>query len=157
MKLTSRLAKLKQDKQSKQAGPKTPLHEGGLFSSSTWILLALCLVLAGVGTLAVFEFFIWNKVPPELVGFWEVESGPQKGGSFEFFRNGTLEFNLKENKRQISHKTRVAVKDKQLLTTTRDPQTRQEKTNTIMIRELTADSLILEFENGDVLSFVRLE
>ncbi|MBI3407237.1 MAG: hypothetical protein HY040_02635 [Planctomycetes bacterium] len=157
MKLSSRLERLKQDKQSKQAGHKSGLHERGMLSPATWLLLTLCLVLAGVGTLAVYEFFIWNKVPPELVGFWEVEEGPQKGASFEFFRKGEMEIHMKNKKKDISHKTRVVVKDKTILSTSKNPQTRVEKTSPIMIRELTADSLILEFEGGEVLNLVRLE
>src|SRR5438045_3569065 len=98
MKLTSRLAKLRRDSDRKRRDKTHGPHEGGLFALSTWILLALCLALAGVGTLAIFEFLVWNKVPPELVGFWEVDEGPQKGASFEFFGKGAMEIHMKNNK-----------------------------------------------------------
>jgi hypothetical protein len=47
------------------------------------------------------------------------------------------------------------VEDRTLWTTTQNPSTRQESTRKSTIRELTAKSLILEFENGDVLRLVR--
>src|SRR5262245_26314915 len=113
MKLSSKLQILKQEKHSKQAGPK-PDHTGGVFAVSTWVLIGLCLLLIGVGALAYFEFFVWNKIPPELAGFWEVEEGPQKGGTFEFFRGGTMEVHLKSKKKEVTYKTQATVKDKTL-------------------------------------------
>jgi hypothetical protein len=157
MKLFAKLAKLKQQRKSNRAGPKPGSHERKRLAPSTWVLVALCLVLAGLGTLAVFEFFVWNKIPPELVGMWEVQEGPQKYGTFEFSRNGTMDVRLKTNKRDVTHKTRVAVRDRTLLMTAKDPQTREDKTSASIIRELTADTLILELERGDVLRMVRVE
>ena len=59
-------------------------------SALKWTFVALCLVLVGLTTIAVLEFYVWTKVPPALTGKWKV----QEGGSsavFEFFRNGTLQ------------------------------------------------------------------
>jgi hypothetical protein len=120
-------------------------------------LLGLCLVVAGLGTLAVFEFFVWNKVPPELVGYWEVTEGPQKGGTFEFFREGRMEVRLKSKKRTVTHKAPIVVRGKTLVEIARQPLTGDETASQSIIHELTAQTLILESERGDVLSMVRIE
>ena len=117
--------------------------------------------LVSTSTLIANEFVVWNKIPPELAGLWEVEDGPLKRSTFEFFRNGDFEQTLKVNskgmKRDVARKTRVALKDKTLLMITKDTQTRKETTAEANIRELTADTLILELEQGDVLRLVRIE
>jgi hypothetical protein len=154
MKLSARMAKLRKRKPAHAAADSRPPFA---VSASTWVLLGLCLALGGVGTLAVYEFFIWTKVPPELVGLWEVDEGPQKGGTFEFFRDGTMEVLLKAKGKTVTHKTQVSVRGKTLFMTTRDPLTREESTNEGMIRELTRDTLIVELERGDVLKMMRIE
>jgi hypothetical protein len=161
MKLSSKLEKLKQrlQRRKKQAA-KEAGHTAGrpaLPAASTWVLLGLCLLLAGLGTLAVFEFFVWTRVPPELVGLWEVEEGPQKGGTFEFFRDGTMEVHLQAKKRTVGYKMRVAVRDKTLVITPKGSQSPENTPAESIIRELTADTLILELEKGDVLKLVRIE
>src|SRR5579862_911113 len=122
MKLSSSLRKLKQEKVSQQGISKP---RGPMLTTSTWVLLGLTFVLAGFGTWAVFDFIVWNKVPPELVGLWEVEQGPQKGATFEFFRDGVMEVQMRRNKKEISHKAQVAVRDKTLLMTSKNPLTRK--------------------------------
>src|SRR5262245_38096387 len=118
MKLTSKLQRLKQQKLSKQADANAEPRGNGL-SLSTWILVFLFLTLIGVGTLAGFEFLVWNKIPPELAGLWEVEDGPLKRSTFEFFRDGSMEQTLKVNakgiKRNVAQKMHVALKDKTLM------------------------------------------
>src|SRR5262245_57139713 len=156
MKLSEKLQHLKQERAAKQAGAKSG-GVSGMFAASTWVLLGLILLLGGVATLAYLEFFVWNKIPPALAGLWEVEEGPRKGGTFEFFRKGVMEVHLKDRKKAVTHKTRVAVRDKTLLITAQDPKTGDETTNEGTIRELTADTLILELERGDVLRMVRVD
>src|SRR5579859_1384560 len=114
MNLSSRLEKLKQKRAAQdRAAPKAAGGRRSL-APSTWVLLGLGLALAGVSTLAVYEFFVWTHVPPELVGLWEVDEGPQKRGTFEFFRDGTMEVHLTANKKHVAHKARVTVKDRTL-------------------------------------------
>jgi hypothetical protein len=155
MKLSSRLEKLKQ-KRAVHDGASSPETKRALLAPSSWILLGLALVLAGVSTVAVYEFFVWTKVPPELVGLWEVEDGPQKRGTFEFFRDGTMEVHLMANKKHVTHKTRVTVKDRTLSIAGQGLFAR-DSTSECAIRELTAATLILELERGDVLKMVRVE
>jgi uncharacterized protein (TIGR03066 family) len=152
MKLATKLAKLQQRKH-RQDKPGRP--QGRTFGLRGWAWVALCLTVAGAGTFAVFEFFIWNKVPPALVGKWQVEEGPEYGGTFEFSRHGTLEVRLKSQGQEFNLKSRVTVKGKTLRTTPQNSFARQEETRQWTILELTADSLILEMENGQVLKMVR--
>jgi len=148
-------ATLKQRKQTihKQCKPGQP--QGGKFARWHWAMLGLGLLLVGGGTWAALEFFVWNKLPPALVGKWEVQGGPLSGGTFQFFRNGTLETRLKKDKTYFTLRASVAVEDKTLLTTTQDSQTGREQTRKSTIRELTAISLAIELEDGAVLKMVR--
>jgi hypothetical protein len=160
MKLSSKLQKLKQELKQKKALQDAASRldgPGAFFAPSTWILLGLLVVLGGLGTWAGFEVFAWNKVPAGLVGLWEVEEGPQKGGTFEFFRDGTMEVHLKSKKGTVTHKTQVSVRDKTLVIVAQGLQGHEELTRDCIIRELTAETLILELEQGDVLKFVRIE
>jgi hypothetical protein len=154
MNLASRLEKLKQRKLSRRSQADNGAGATAWLSSSTWVLLGLCLALGGVGALAVSDYLV--KVPRELVGLWEVEEGPQKGATFEFFRNGAMEVVMRGKKGEVAHKTRVAVRDKTLRVTAKGTQATEDNTGESIIRELTADTLILE-EKGNVLKMVRIE
>ena len=156
MKLSDKLQILKHKKAPGETGP-APERTGIGIAPSTWVLLGLFLILGGVGTLFVFEFFIWTKVPPALVGYWEVNEGPQKGGSYDFFRNGTAEVLVKTRKGEVTYKAQVVVRHKTLVETVKDRETGERATRKSIIRELTADSLILELEKGNVLKMVRIE
>src|SRR5262245_58878156 len=93
MKLATKLTALKQRKQTER---KSGHDKGGTFGLWHWTVLALCLLLVGGGTWAVFEFFIWTRLPSDLVGKWMVQAGPMSGGTFEFSRNGALETRIKD-------------------------------------------------------------
>ena len=157
MNLTSRLEKRKEQKRLQRGEPHPRTGAGGWLCTSTWILLGLSLALAGVGTLAVLEFTLWNKVPPALVGLWEVQEGPQKDSTYEFFRNGTMEVWRQSKKKDVVHKMQVTVRGRTLVTREVNPLNREESKDESKIRELTANTLILEHEKGDVLKMVRLE
>ena len=155
MKLSDKLQILKHKKAPGETGP-TPERTGIGIATSTWILLGLFLILGGVGTLFVFEFFIWTKVPPALVGLWEIDEGPPKGSTFDFSRSGEMEF-IPNVGKQKPHRARVVVRDKTLVIMEKDPRTGGKIKTEYTIRELTADTLILEPEKGDALKMVRLE
>jgi uncharacterized protein (TIGR03066 family) len=146
---------MKRRHQAHQPKQRDRRPTGGILGLPLWLWLAFVVTVAGGGTLAVFELFVWNKVPPELVGQWDVEGGPLSGGTFDFSRNGDLEMRVKKQGKEISLKGRVVVEDKTLLTTTRNGLTGQEETTKSTIRELTARSLIIELESGDVLKMAR--
>src|SRR5262249_32674194 len=100
-------------------------------------------------------FFVWSRLPADLVGKWVVEGGPQDGATFDFSRNGTLEAHLNDKGMTRILQATVAVKDRTLLVTTRNPHTRQDETRSCVIRELTDRSLIVEFEKGEVFRMAR--
>jgi hypothetical protein len=157
MKRTSPMQKFDQNKRAKGSNAAVGARGTAICSPSTWLLLGLFLGLAGVGALAILEFTIWNEVPPALVGLWEIQEGPQQDSTFEFFRNGTLEVHLQEKKKDVPYKTQVHMRGRTLVEIKKDPFTREQKTSESLIRELTADTLILETEKGDVLKMVRIE
>jgi uncharacterized protein (TIGR03066 family) len=127
-----------------------------------WLVLALCLLLAGGATgavtaWAVSEGILFSKIPRDLVGKWVVQGGPQDGATFDFFRSGDMVARLNNNGTAVVLKARVAVEGKKLLTTTRNPHTDKDETNTSTIRELTRDSLVLETARGEVFRLSRAE
>jgi len=156
MKLSAKLAKLRQRKRASASGKPSEAPSSAL-AASTWVLIALALLLACVGTLTALEFFVWNKIPPGLVGVWEFSDGPQKHGTFEFSRNGTMELRTYNKKKPLTTKALVTVRDKTLFITEKALLTREETTTEGIIRELTADTLILELQKGEVLRMVRVE
>jgi hypothetical protein len=155
MKFSLQLAKVQQHKRGKNATPAAASARATRWTRWHWAWLAVGLLLAGSSTLAVFEFFIWNKVPPELVGTWDVEEGPLSGGTFAFSRNGNLQMHFKKQGKDIALRGRVAVEDRTLFTTTQNALAGHEETTTSVIRELTARSLIIELDSGDVLKMGR--
>lgn len=146
---TTKARKHKSDKavQPQPAPRKEPT--GAMFPR--WALIVLCLLVTAGSTWAVFEFVVWNTLPAELVGKWEVTEGPQRGAIFNFSRNGTLEahFQSADPDKMNVMQASVTVEDKKLLVTTRNPNTKQNETRACLIRELTAKTLVVEFEQGE--------
>jgi hypothetical protein len=77
------------------------------------------------------------------------------GGTFTFTRDGILAIHAEDKGKDYTVHARVAVEGKTLRMTTRDPVSRQEQTRTSTVQELTATSLVLELENGQVLRMAR--
>jgi len=157
MKLMKRLAELK-----KQAGNKA----GALSQSSRvtepfpfrrWAFLGLLLLLAGAGTWAVFEFVIWNKVPAELVGKWEITEGPKEyaEASFRFFRNGYMEGRVNVGEHLNIIKSTIRVRGKNIIVTSKHPKTGEETVQVQKIRILTESDLVVEDGNGNLLKMKR--
>ncbi len=135
----------RQSAQGKAAKPLLP----------RWVVLALCLLLAGGGTYAFCTqgiYFIWPKLPLELVGKWEVSVGPHRGDIFEFSRNGHLEAHINRPNSDLMDVmlASCAVDNKKLLVTTRNPHTGRDDTKSCSIRELTSSSFVVEFDSGEV-------
>src|SRR5262245_34773432 len=148
MSLSSNLAALKKRK-STAATPRE--QETGKFGLPRWAWIVLGLLLAAGGTLAVFEFFIWNKVPAALIGTWEVQAGSLSGGTFEFSRSGVLRM----RHRNADVQWHVSVEGKTLLMTTQRAHTGSERTQRGIIQRITANSVERETEKGEGLKMVR--
>jgi uncharacterized protein (TIGR03066 family) len=157
MKLSTRLAQLKRQKQVRQPAATPASPQRGKVRVKRWALVSLGLLLAGGGAWAALEAFVWNKLPTALVGTWTVQGGPMAGGTFTFARDGTLAIYAEEQGKDYIVTGRVTVDGQTMLTTTQEPRTRREQTRMSTIRELTATSLVLELENGQVLRMVRKE
>jgi hypothetical protein len=155
MKLSSRLEVLKRQQQTRHRARGFVRTQPGKRRSWRWAMVAACLVLAGVGTWAVLENFVWTKIPPALVGQWEVTGGPMSGGTFSFSRNGSLAIQGIDQGSTYAINSRTVVVGKTLLMTSQDPNSGQEQTRKCTIQELTVTSLVLELEGGQVLRLVR--
>jgi hypothetical protein len=153
MKLSSKLARLKLQKAKETASVPSEARTKGAVRN--WIALIVCLLFAAGGTWAVLEIFVWHKLPPALVGAWEVQGGPMQGGTFEFLGDGTLTIRTNHGP---DVKARAAVDGKTLATTitaAQNPGMLRDETRKSTIRELTPNSLVLELERGDVLKMAR--
>ena len=153
--MNSKPMKMSRRQRARQAKTADGPCGSGMLGLPIWVWVAFALIVAGSGTLAVFELAYWNDVLPELVGTWDVEEGPLAGGVFRFSRNGNLEIRLQQKGKETQLDGHVVVDDKTLRTTTRAPLSGQEETTQSIIRELTARTLILELESGDVLKMGR--
>ena len=81
----------------------------------------------------------------------------QDGSTFDFSRSGTLEAHINAQGYDHPLNATIAVEDKQMRITTRNPHNNQDETRTCLIRELTADSLIVEFEKNETFKMVRVK
>jgi hypothetical protein len=122
----------------------------------TLLFLAIAIAVAA-STFALFEYVIWAKIPPALVGKWVVEGGDQDGATFDFSRNGKMlgRINVANNTHWIN--ARVRVEDDFLITTTWHPQTGQENTTKQTIRTLDDQTLNLVDQRGQILRLVRAD
>jgi uncharacterized protein (TIGR03066 family) len=148
---------VKPARQLTKTPPPAPAKSARPTLLPTWLVLGLCLLLAGGGTWAAAEFFFFSKLPPELVGKWVVRGGPQDGATFDFFRGGSMEAHLNNNGMEVVIKARATLEGKTLLTTTQNPHTKQDETTTSTIRELTRDTLVIETKQGEVFRMTRAE
>jgi hypothetical protein len=107
------------------------------------VVLAVSVVMAGGGTWAFLHFYLWNRLPAALVGKWEVVEPPSmRGGTFEFFRSGTLEVYHADSGSLL--RAHAVLTGKTLSTTTRQETSGHQDTKHSTIRELTDTTLVLE-------------
>jgi uncharacterized protein (TIGR03066 family) len=147
----------KSNKQMRRA-EQTPLPAktaGG--NARRWVFLGLGLVLAAGASWAVMEFVVWNKLPSELVGKWEVVQGPPKykEAVFEFYRSGKMVGHLNDNGNLRIMKADVRVEGDKLHITTRRPSTGEEHVSVQTIRTLNDKELVVADER-EIVKMVRM-
>jgi uncharacterized protein (TIGR03066 family) len=148
-------------KTAKQRPPQKKPQDNAPSSSTygkRWIFAALCLAVAG-GTWAFFEFVVWNRLPSELVGRWEVIQGPKeyKDAVFEFHRSGKMIGYLNENEKVGLLKAEIRIEGDKIYSTTHQRQTGQEATTVQTIRSLTAREFVVEDSKGIRTHMRRIE
>ena len=130
-----------------QPGPVTRPSSG--FGRKALLVIPLLLLAVG-GTWAFFEFVVWNRLPSELVGRWEVTQGPReyKDAVFEFYRSGKMIGYLNENDKVGLIKAEIRIDGDKIYSTTRHQQTGQERTTVQTIRTLTSREFVVEDAKG---------
>jgi uncharacterized protein (TIGR03066 family) len=118
------------------------------------VLLVLCFVGAALGSWALFERLMPNKLPAELLGKWVVQGGEQDGATFDFYRNGTMVGRVNVQGREGIINASVRVEDNVLFATTVNPHTKAEDST---ILRLDAAELVLEDDRGQRLRMQRAE
>jgi uncharacterized protein (TIGR03066 family) len=127
-------------------------------SPKRWAVLGLGLVLACGGTWAFMEFVIWNKLPSELVGDWEVVQGPPeyKDAVFEFYRSGKMVGRLNDRGNLRIMNAYVQVEGDKIFITTRRPSTGEEHVSVQTVRSLNDRELVVADERGEIMRMRRM-
>jgi hypothetical protein len=122
-----------------------------------WALLGLCLLLAGGATWAFMEFVVWNNLPGELVGAWEVVQGPPeyKQAEFQFYRSGKMVGHFNDSGRDRPIHAEVRVEGDKLYITTRRPTTGEEHVSVQTIRIMNGKELVVADERGIIIKMAR--
>src|SRR5262245_25998950 len=111
-----------------------------------WLILLLCLAGSAAASYVVFKYVV-VKIPPELVGTWEVTQGPLRGATLELRRDGSAVATRTERGQKMVTDQSVRVDGKSLFLTTTDEKTGKDDTVTQTIVELTADTLVIRDED----------
>jgi len=131
------------------------------FGKIAFIVISLLLLAAGAtaGTWAFFEFVVWNRLPSELVGRWEVIQGPReyKDAVFEFHRSGKMIGYLNQNEKVGLLKAEIRIEGDKIYSTTHQQETGQEATTVQTIRSLTAREFVVEDPKGNRTHMRRIE
>jgi uncharacterized protein (TIGR03066 family) len=114
-------------------------------SRGLWPWLLLCLVGSGAVSYLVFKFIVVPSVPQELVGTWQVTTGPLQGATLEFRQDGTAIAVKQERGKPETTRSSAEVRGKRIFLTTRDGGT--EDTVVQRILKLTADELVIRDED----------
>src|ERR1039457_2618563 len=127
-------------------------------SSLRWVVLGIGLLLAAGAAWAVMEFVVWNNLPRELVGTWEVVHGPPeyKDAVFEFHRSGKMVGRLNDNGNLRIMNAEVRVEEDKLFITTRHRRTGEENVSVQTVRKLTDRELEVADERGRVIKMARI-
>jgi hypothetical protein len=120
------------------------------------VLLVVSALGLCAATWAFFEFVVWNRLPADLVGKWVVAEGPLEGDHFDIFRSGTMIGKVNQGGFEGIITATIRLDGKRIYSTTRHPQTGQEKTTVQIIRTLTPTELVLEDEQGKLLKMERV-
>jgi uncharacterized protein (TIGR03066 family) len=129
-------------------------------TKSEWkrrLALVVVMLLAAGSAWAFFEFVIWNELPSEVVGKWEIADGPHTGDTFEFYRNGSMVGTIYPNGKEGKINARVKLDGKKLFFTSNSQETGQVTTQVQAIRTLTSRQMVMEDEQGQVLKMERVD
>jgi len=140
-------SKTKQQRKNKHEKP-TPQTPPGIFRRS-YLIMAVGMLAAGVGTWALFEYVIWNPIPSELLGKWIVTEGPDEGGTIDFYRGGTMVAHVNLNGKLGIIEAKVRVEDGKIIATLRNELTGEMGTRVQTIKQLDRWRLVLEDERGN--------
>jgi hypothetical protein len=152
----------KWDKQARKGPTPAPLVKNAGGNGMRWIVLGLGLILATIGSWALMEFVVWNKVlwgelPGELMGKWVVTEGPDEGGTIDFYRNGTMVAVVNLQGKTGVVNARIRVEDKKIHATVTNRDTGEEGTRVQTIKILTNQRLVLEDERGNPIRLKKAE
>ncbi len=146
--------KLKKHADKKPVAPAPATPPADTLSPLYKLALGLCLVGAGLGTWAVFEFVVWNALPAAFVGKWVVVGGPEDGATFDFYRSGAMVGNVNVKGKNAAVFANVRVEDQKIYTTTINPNTNRPDVHVQRILLFT-DKLVIEDEKGQRLVMER--
>jgi uncharacterized protein (TIGR03066 family) len=122
-----------------------------------WLLLAGVFLVVAAVSAGVLEYVVRSTLPSALVGKWIVETGGQKGATFDFGRDGTMVCRINVEGRVDVVEGHVRVEGHKMHTTARNHYTGRDDTGIQTIRSLTERELVVEDDRGEVVRMVRVE
>jgi uncharacterized protein (TIGR03066 family) len=120
-----------------------------------WVVPLLCVTVAAVATFALFEYLILSKVPRAMLGKWVVVEGEMEGATLEFFRDGRMLAKVNMQGKEGVIKAQVEVDGQTMRSTTVNPFTKMEETDTQTIVTLTDTQFVIEDRKGTVMKMER--
>jgi len=129
------------------------------FSPMRFGILVLVMLVTGGATWAVMEYVVWNNLPSELVGKWEVTQGPPEfeEAVFDFYRSGKMVGHLNDRGNLRVMNGEVRVEEKKFTITTRRPSTGEEHVTVQTIRTLNDSQFVLVDDKGRSLKMKRIQ
>jgi uncharacterized protein (TIGR03066 family) len=146
---------IKNRKRTAPQQPQRPVQAKSTTSSKRWMVLGLVLIASIAGTWALLEFVIWNRLPSELVGRWEVVHGSPEG-NFEFFRDGRMKGQVNNKGYAQNFDAIVRVEGDKIYSTTKAPNG-LDHVSVLTIHTLTRNELVVVDQEGKVMKLARLD
>ena len=145
------------NKQTRKSSPSAPPTASAGTSNLRWMAIGFGVLITAGATWAFFEYYVWATTPSELVGKWVVTEGPDKGGTVDFYRNGTMVAKVNNKGMEGIIEAKIRVEDNKIHVTTRHQQTGELGTRVQTIKVLDAHRLVLQDERGMTIKMERAD
>ena len=122
-----------------------------------WLKVLLVLIAVAGSTFALFEFVLIARVPPELVGRWQVIDGPFRTMTMEFQRDGTMTGRAVIDGQERELEGTASMRGNKLTTTTTNPFTGKRDSATQTVLSLTDTEFVTVDEQGTRIVMRRIK
>jgi uncharacterized protein (TIGR03066 family) len=141
----SRKRKQKKLVESARQNPAPVLRRGWL----KWLITLLVLLTLTGGGIALYQYLTPARIPPEMVGTWQVSGGDFNNAKIEFYRNGKMTAIVpQEDGYERMIEAWVEVEGNLLKNRVTDPRTNKTVTGAQTILTMTEAEIVTVDPNG---------